>query len=420
MTELQIGLIGLGALAIFCVLAYNRWQESRHRRLAEEVLAASHSDVLLDGAERDDYDEAFDELDDVPPLAERDGGERREPVLQSFAHPEQGDDEPSLSTAEQPNAATPAAPSIPVPRPPAREVASKSTSRAATVARPEVQVTTPPPALLSPLVDYIIPLETVEPISAANFMRTERTALLHVTKRLTWIGFDESVGEWQRMEEESSSEYRRVRVGVQLADRRGPLSAPELTAFQMALQRVADEFMAFADMPPHQVALDTAQTLDAFCASVDNQVGVNIVPKANPLAGTKIRALAEAAGMILEPDGVFVMRARGVEREFGQLGHHASHQRERRLLVAVQPHQALHHHLAQDAQRGAGVVAAFAQRNEGTGHAGPVGRAGGQHFQLSAIAAPQALAEARETGKGGCVDGVGKDAAVRHEQGRCC
>ena len=48
MSELQLGLIGLGATAVVGVLAYNKWQEHRHRKLAEQMLAHGHADVLLD------------------------------------------------------------------------------------------------------------------------------------------------------------------------------------------------------------------------------------------------------------------------------------------------------------------------------------------------------------------------------------
>ena len=47
MTELQMGLIGLGATAVVGVFAYNKWQEYRHRKLAEAVLKPQHDDVLL-------------------------------------------------------------------------------------------------------------------------------------------------------------------------------------------------------------------------------------------------------------------------------------------------------------------------------------------------------------------------------------
>ena len=48
MTDLQMGLIGFGGVAVLGVLAYNKWQERKHRRMAEELLGARQTDVLLD------------------------------------------------------------------------------------------------------------------------------------------------------------------------------------------------------------------------------------------------------------------------------------------------------------------------------------------------------------------------------------
>ncbi len=46
-----------------------------------------------------------------------------------------------------------------------------------------------------------------------------------------------------------------------------------------------------------------------FCAGVDVAIGVNVIAEeGNTFAGTRIRALAEAAGFKLEPDGVFHYR----------------------------------------------------------------------------------------------------------------
>ncbi|TXT24633.1 MAG: ZipA-like protein, partial [Rhodocyclaceae bacterium] len=47
MTELQLGLIGLGATAVVGVFGYNKWQEFRQRKLAEAVLKPHHADILL-------------------------------------------------------------------------------------------------------------------------------------------------------------------------------------------------------------------------------------------------------------------------------------------------------------------------------------------------------------------------------------
>ena len=48
MTDLQMGLIGLGGVAVVGVLAYNKWQEHKHRKVAEQLLGARQADVLLD------------------------------------------------------------------------------------------------------------------------------------------------------------------------------------------------------------------------------------------------------------------------------------------------------------------------------------------------------------------------------------
>jgi len=49
MTDLQIGLAVIGALAVVAVLVYNRWQERAVRRAAERSFASTHADVLVEG-----------------------------------------------------------------------------------------------------------------------------------------------------------------------------------------------------------------------------------------------------------------------------------------------------------------------------------------------------------------------------------
>lgn len=49
MTELQLGLLAIGAVVVLGVLAYNRVQEKRAQRAAERSFASGHDDVLLEG-----------------------------------------------------------------------------------------------------------------------------------------------------------------------------------------------------------------------------------------------------------------------------------------------------------------------------------------------------------------------------------
>jgi len=48
MTDLQIGLLVIGAAAVAGVLVYNRLQERATRRQAERAFGSQHADVLLD------------------------------------------------------------------------------------------------------------------------------------------------------------------------------------------------------------------------------------------------------------------------------------------------------------------------------------------------------------------------------------
>src|ERR1044071_4558272 len=48
MTDLQIGLLVIGAAAVAGVLIYNRVQERATRRKAERAFGSQHADVLLD------------------------------------------------------------------------------------------------------------------------------------------------------------------------------------------------------------------------------------------------------------------------------------------------------------------------------------------------------------------------------------
>jgi hypothetical protein len=48
MTDLQVGLLVLGAVAVFGVVLYNRIQERAVRREAERAFGSAHADVLLD------------------------------------------------------------------------------------------------------------------------------------------------------------------------------------------------------------------------------------------------------------------------------------------------------------------------------------------------------------------------------------
>ena len=300
MTELQMGLIGLGATAVVAVLGYNKWQEARQRKLAEQLLSAGHTDVLLDESEP--------ALADPKPVADI----AAEPFL---AEPALGHDlahdqriEPVFHVDPIPPQALRDEPVVP-PEPVAASRAPAPAAEPSVVAPraiDELKDVGEPLHLLSPMIDYVAAFEAVEPTPAGQILAAQREALARLRKPLTWVGYNEFSREWEPIVDDGQSEYRRLRVGLQLVDRRGPLGGSDLSIFHVAMQDLADQLMAIVDLPARQQALDNALKLDGFCASVDIQIGINVVAQTQVFAGTKLRALAEAAGMVIDNEGRFV------------------------------------------------------------------------------------------------------------------
>jgi len=312
MTELQIGLMGLGAVAVIGVAVYNTLQEYKHRKLAQQVLDVQHTDVLLDEPESVELDVSKNfsepEAEYVPqtrfvpeqpteaviaetpaPFSYRERPERIEPVLRF-------DDAPRVlqeTQAEVPRLDIPAeAEPVPV------------ISRIEEIK--DNREIVEPLHFLSPVIDYVAAFEAVEPAPAYQILESQREALARIRTPVHWIGYSEALREWEPIIDDGQSEYRRIRVGLQMVDRRGPLGDSDLSVFHIAMQDLADELMAIADMPPRQNALDSAANLDQFCASVDIQIGINVISGGQVFPGTKLRALAEAAGMVIDSDGRFV------------------------------------------------------------------------------------------------------------------
>lgn len=322
MTELQIGLIGLGVAAVAGVVAYNKWQEYRHRKVAESVLKPHADDVLLDpqakranvprpaaGAPaRERHEPVFHQepLHDVPPDPLEDSSSQAE--LGAEIPGEEASSAPAADAAvELPWQETAPEIQAPIQAPAAHAVPepSPAPTKSAVSELPRAVIDVPlPAALLDPRIEFIVAMELVEPVSSHQILSSQRTTLQRIAKPVHWVGFNDKTHEWVRLRGDHDIPVRRLRVGLQLVNRLGPVSDVDLATFTGAMQALADELMAVADMPPSRV-LDQAAEIDRFCAAVDLEIGLNLVTRGLPFAGTKIRALAEAAGMVLGMDGMF-------------------------------------------------------------------------------------------------------------------
>lgn len=94
---------------------------------------------------------------------------------------------------------------------------------------------------------------------------------------------------WQR--------YDRVRIGVLLANRHGPLNAMEYSEFVTGVQTLADQLGLLGDTPDMNAVLQRARALDERFAVLDAQVGINIQVE-SPLGLADLVRVAQACGCV--------------------------------------------------------------------------------------------------------------------------
>ena len=251
MSDLQLSLLVIGAVVVGAVYLYNWFQERSFYHRLRRAFGGVHDDVLMTGGAES---------------ASADG--RLEPQLATAAPAPRHDD------SQAPAAAHAAA---------------------------------APPGTDSVL-DFVAELRADAPIADAAIGE-----LLHrigaCGKPSRAAGFNPRSGAWEELARGAAARYTRLRLALQLVNRAGPVNAAQLAGFCDAVKSGAERIRAQASCPDTQAALQAARELDAFCADVDVAVGVNVIAgDSGAFSGTKIRALAEAAGFKLEPDGVFHYR----------------------------------------------------------------------------------------------------------------
>ncbi|HWU84236.1 MAG TPA: cell division protein ZipA C-terminal FtsZ-binding domain-containing protein, partial [Rhodocyclaceae bacterium] len=93
---------------------------------------------------------------------------------------------------------------------------------------------------------------------------------------------------------------------LQLVDRRGAVSTNDFEALRHSLQALVSLRNGELAFPDVAAMGEQARALDDFCAQLDLQLALNVLDAGNgAFAGTKVRGLAEAAGMRLASGGEF-------------------------------------------------------------------------------------------------------------------
>lgn len=167
-------------------------------------------------------------------------------------------------------------------------------------------------SLLDARSDFIIELRLSEPSHAAVLDGLWQRKF-DFRKPVQVCGLTLGTQKWERAIAESQALYARFRIALQLVDRGGAISEARLADFRDLVLGIARSAKADVTVPDIHETYRHAAALDAFCADVDQMVGVNLVPpKGRLLLGARIAQAAALVGMTLEADGAFhLMDAQG-------------------------------------------------------------------------------------------------------------
>lgn len=255
MSDLQIGLLLIGAAIVVAVLLFNWFQERRFRKQADAAFQMPMADILMEP--------------DAPKV------ERIEPALHEPAF--DAGAAAAVDAVGEPQVSAEAAPPL---------------SQAAA------------PAPYDELIEYRIRVvgDGLEGVAFADAYNRART----LGKTVRWLGLPVGAAEWEEIQPWRDARYQQVVVAMQLADRNGAVQEEQLTALCTLLQATAQAHGLKLACDDVDEALERAQAIDRFCVDVDVLIGLNVVARGEGAVNlAHIVREAEISGMVLGRDGAF-------------------------------------------------------------------------------------------------------------------
>jgi hypothetical protein len=162
--------------------------------------------------------------------------------------------------------------------------------------------------------DCLLRMEFVAPVPIPVLWEEHRDWSNRIDKPIQWLGLDERSGHWRTLLAQDSGSVTHLAVALQLVDRLGAISKETLTTFIDGASRLAQRFVGNVETPPVAPLLERAQELDAFCASVDLQLSLHVLPKnTTHMSGALLKPLLESAGLKLEGERFVAFDASGTE-----------------------------------------------------------------------------------------------------------
>src|SRR5205085_2880229 len=153
----------------------------------------------------------------------------------------------------------------------------------------------PPQPRISSYVDTIAVILSDEPVASEQLEPLH--AVLQGFEPATHVeGIVEE--QWQPVETSSARAWRELRVGLQLASRKGAVVEDEIERFNRAIADFAAAVNAVSQREAPAAAAERARALDRFCADADIEVAINVVGQYGAtFAIARVKSLALENGL---------------------------------------------------------------------------------------------------------------------------
>ena len=276
MSDLQIALAAFGAVLVAGVAIYNAVQERRARARAEKAFGERPGDALFNAE-----------------------GERREPTFGTLP--------PSDIVEAVEDAGNEARPAAATAAPPAEALEASG--------GPAAQVSNRIDTVAVILADDPVTSEQLQPLLDALEAHTNPTHVEGIV--------DE---QWHPVETSIARSWRELRVGLQLASRRGPIAEDEIERFNQTIADFSAAVGAVSQREAPTAAAVRAKAIDEFCADADIEVAVNVIGQMGvTFAVARVKSLALEMGLSETSQGELVWYAPdGISgftvRRFGDAG----------------------------------------------------------------------------------------------------
>lgn len=301
MSQLQIGLITLGALIILVVLLFNWWQERNIRHEMVRRFEGPIDDVLMEELHAKPANEPVEEFH-IDPDAVLELHEEITVVEETLIQP------PPAEPTQQEAAAETAPAPVDVPPMAEDELLADAFSSEPDDANDSETVTVLPrelPTGVDLQIDEIAIVTLNQPCSGA-VIRDALQPLPAFQKPMRWLGEDADGHALPLTKEQEHTMFSRVFAALQLADRSGPVNGEDLRNFHAKVEDLAVRIGGALEWREHGDPLQYARELDQFCIGVDVMISLQLLAGGGgPFAGTKLRGVAEAGGGVLKEDGQF-------------------------------------------------------------------------------------------------------------------